>query len=158
LFALSSLLLLTLLYLCWTGKELTSWVLNRPWWQQLQANRRQEEVLDRLGVVVHWRHQCKGRVMRALEAEYISFLEAAAWFRRLNDQPGDAPAVAFPRSVRTPEERACRHVIGWAKTRNPALARQLEAELARVLAQPGGLVLPEPPPLDGITPCPERAE
>jgi hypothetical protein len=117
---------------------------------------RKDRELDRLLAVVQWREQCHNRVMAALENGDISFLEAAAWFHQVNRQPADVP-MPSPHVGRTPEERACQQVLSWARGRIPYAGR-LEAERARELGRPDGLVLPEPPPLKGMPPCPEREE
>jgi hypothetical protein len=131
--------------------HLASWSHHEEGWQQSLE-------LDRLTRIGHWRVRSKAVVLQAWSNDQLSFLETASWFQRLSNLPDDTPQPPNPDLDCTREEQACRQVIAWAEKRQPGIARRLEAQLAQELARPGGLVLPEPPPLEGIPPCPKPEE
>ena len=65
--------------------------------------------------IVHERIKAKNRVVARLLAKEISLLEAAAWFRYLNDNPPERPCD-FRRMMpgASDGEKACRQVVEWA--------------------------------------------
>jgi hypothetical protein len=76
----------------------------------------QEEVAARLAgqqVAINERSAGKGRVARELIDERLTLMQAAAYFRQLDDNmPGTAPDHL---PGKTEGERYCREVILWAK-------------------------------------------
>jgi hypothetical protein len=91
----------------------------------------------------------KAEVIDALVAGRLTLAEAAARFRKLNASAGAPPTAvkgAFPGA--TEEERLCRQVISWTTCVGSyesahQTRERLEAELGRLLAQDGGIRLPE---------------
>jgi hypothetical protein len=94
----------------------------------------------------------KSRVIEQLLGGQIDLLEAAAWFRYLNETPEECPGESLETWPGTePEEKLCRQVIEYATARirhlGPEsevekLVHRLERQLADILERPGGLVLP----------------
>jgi hypothetical protein len=102
--------------------------------------------------VVFRRGQKKAEVIEELLRGKLTLLEAAAWFRFLNDNPPDYPArfrEAFP--GRSDGEKACRNVLQWLSATgcskgeqkpNPDVLASLHAELDALLAQRAAVELP----------------
>ena len=76
----------------------------------------------------------KTEVTNRLLAGELTLLEAAAWFRHLNDNPPDYPCD-FRRLVRgaSEGEKACRQVLEWA--RSAAANRPASSVAAKILAR-----------------------
>jgi hypothetical protein len=101
--------------------------------------------------VIQARIEAKEAVADRLLAGELVLLEAAAWFRRLNDNPPEYRVDAhlcFPGN--SDGEKLCRQVIEWARhplkslppeSRAEALGR-LEDELGRLLAEGAEIELP----------------
>jgi hypothetical protein len=152
------------LVLVWRRIELGSWV---PPGKDLAAwgeeKERARELDYRLRVQL-WRIGAKQVVIEALAADQLTFLQAVAWFHRLNKQPADEPHLFLPDDPRSHEQVACEQAIKWQRASERRLpCRQgttkcWEKELQQQLTRPGGLVLPEPPPLPGVAPVPGREE
>src|SRR5262245_7763068 len=109
--------------------------------------------LDRRLEVLYRRVAAKEGVVEQLLAGRTTLLEAAAWFRLLNEHPADCQDE-FRRWWRgkSDGEKLCRQVISWVvmelHARGPAdLAeaqrRRLEAELQAHLRRDGTVHLPE---------------
>lgn len=104
--------------------------------------------------IITRRIKARIRVVDQLMAGEVTLVEAAAWFRYLNDTPPDYPEPSW-RLLPGPSEgeKLCRQVIGWAEAhlcsrpRSPQLEARyaaLKKELADLLAaQRGKVVLPE---------------
>lgn len=102
--------------------------------------------------IVQARMTAKSRVVDRLLAGELTLLEAAAYFRELNDKPSNYPCayrLAWPGD--SDGEKLCRQVIEWATsrckvTRTPSerdeITRRLENELDRLLCQGGPVELP----------------
>jgi hypothetical protein len=92
----------------------------------------------------------KARVIELLVDGEMPLLEAAAWFRYVNDNPPDFPSEF--RSLhhgQTDGEKACRQVIQWLQYYLPSrmprsqatlIACQYQAELDRILDEKEGMV------------------
>jgi hypothetical protein len=103
-------------------------------------------------LVVAARLKEKERVVARLRDGELTLLEAAAWFRFLNDNPPEHPAVFRTRFPgRSDGEKACRQVIAWVKTtlfrtvpesQAASEVSRLEAELAALLAEHEHIELP----------------
>jgi hypothetical protein len=103
-------------------------------------------------VVASRRLKEKERVVARLRAGELGLLEAAAWFRFLNDNPPEYPSAFRARYPgRSDGEKACRQVIAWVKTelyytvpesQAASEVRRLEAELAALLAEHEHIELP----------------
>ena len=103
-------------------------------------------------VVAYERIKAKDKVTDRLLANELSLLEAASWFRYLNDNP-----TKYPSDFRkfwngaSDGEKSCRQVIAWARTRlltrmPPSQAdlavAPLDAELRRLLCDNEVIELP----------------
>jgi hypothetical protein len=98
------------------------------------------------------RIQAKGQVVDRLLAGDLSLVQAAAWFRFLDDQPEDWPDD-FRRRMpgRGDGDKACRQVISWVRIRltgrlvrsqGAAAVDRLENELNVLLAENDDVELP----------------
>jgi hypothetical protein len=96
--------------------------------------------------------QAKGVVTRRLIAGELTLLEAAEWFRYLDDAMPASRTVPAPQDVGlSGDERYCREAIRWARaaaaesspTQGRVVVERLEAELDAHLKPNGGPVLPE---------------
>jgi hypothetical protein len=94
----------------------------------------------------------KERVAQELVDGRLTLFEAATIFRRLNAAPPRSTApLALYHPGDSEEERLCRHVIAWVRTRmvrrSPyladVLASRLEEELSRHKARHGAVILPD---------------
>jgi hypothetical protein len=98
------------------------------------------------------RIHAKGQVVERLADGELTLVEAAAWFRYLNDNPPGFPArFRELHPGRSDGEKACRQVIQWVelhlvvrmpKSQTTALAGRLRAELDQLLAERGEIALP----------------
>jgi hypothetical protein len=102
--------------------------------------------------IVTDRIRVKQKVVERLLAGELSLVEAAAWFRFVNDHPPDC-RCDFRRAMpgRSDGEKACRQVLAWAELDLKAgmpesqveLVRcRLEGELASLLAEGDEIELP----------------
>jgi hypothetical protein len=130
--------------------------LNRECWNlpkelrdyQTQRDRRLQ--LDHKNEVLLWRLNNQGPLVRELLAGRISFLQVAACFKYLNENPPEEKTPFLPFLGSTPEEKTCRQVICWVEsymrrypeTRDEALLRRLHQELAEMLNREEGVQLP----------------
>jgi hypothetical protein len=84
--------------------------------------------------VIDQRVARKEEVIGRLIAGEITLLEAAAWFRDLNDDPPDRPCdFRQLERGRSDGEKACRQVVGWV--RSSLINHPDPAEAAKVLAR-----------------------
>jgi hypothetical protein len=131
----------------WLGLELTELLQQ---FKLLHEARARGVELDRINEKIKRQMQVKAAVIDQLLGGRTTLPQAAGVFLSLAEDM----EVARPRSRAvhgaTPEERACREVIDELKATlenypergGPDLVEQLEAELADLLAHPGGLRLP----------------
>jgi hypothetical protein len=99
------------------------------------------------GQVVQDRIKGKIKVIDRLLAGELTLLEAAAWFRHLNDNPPEAPLdyrTHWPGG--SDGEKLCRQVIYWVRMRRSpeaeGSAERLERELEELLAAGSEVELP----------------
>lgn len=95
----------------------------------------------------------KDQVIGRLMAGELSLVEAAAWFRYLNDNPAEHPMdYRYHETGDSDEEKLCRQVIAWVRNRLQAesasdsqievVVGRLERELDARLARDGRVELP----------------
>jgi hypothetical protein len=94
----------------------------------------------------------KDQVTDRLLAGDLTLLQAAAWFRRLNDDPPHLPTDYSKLPGESEEEKVCRQVIAWAGHRlglqgvaaseADGTVRRLEDELDGRLRRDGRVELP----------------
>jgi hypothetical protein len=107
---------------------------------------------DEQSEVLQQRMATKEKVIERLVEEELTLLQAAAWFRFLNDNPPEYPSDFRHRYPGNSDaEKACRQVLAWL---NPYLRRRLvesqaattlcrlEGELEVLLAENGNIELP----------------
>jgi hypothetical protein len=109
-------------------------------------------VPDEAGRVVLQRIEKKGRVIEELFAGELTLLEAAAWFRHLNDNPPDHPCKYFRRLTpgASDGEKACRQVVATARhalyprpcPRRMEVVARLERELEALTVGGAAIELP----------------
>jgi hypothetical protein len=102
-------------------------------------------------VVATQRINSKSRIVKQLIAGELTFLEAGAWFRYLNDNPPDCRMDFRKRWPGASDgEKACRQVISFVQadwgyaspSEKAALVAKLEDELKTRLAESGVIELP----------------
>jgi hypothetical protein len=126
------------------------------WWDEsaagpsLRDEKRREDELVRRDEVVVRRVAAKRRIIDEVVAGRLTLLEAAAWFRHLNNCDGPRPqaeALWGPQG-RTEGERMCRQVLSWVRSdlqacpesQYRAVYGRLEAELEAELARSHGTI------------------
>jgi hypothetical protein len=82
------------------------------------------------GRITAERIRAKNKVVARLLAEEINLLEAAAWFRFLNDNPPEYPC-RFRQTMPggSDGEKACRQVISWVEVKVREQMPQSQADL-----------------------------
>jgi len=118
---------------------------------QVQMDRGQK--LEHKNEVLLWRVYNQDLLVRELSAGRISFMQVAAGFKFLNENPPEEKSPLPPFFGSTPEEKTCRQVICWLEshmsrhpeTRDEALLGRLRQELAEVLTRPECVQLPPLP-------------
>ena len=113
-------------------------------WGPLEAARQAERKRQELGVVeegvgrVEERVRCREWVAAAVCQRRMGLLEAAACFRRLNEEAGASRKLRLRYPDDSEEERCCRQVILWVLRRpagvSPEEADRRAAELEQELA------------------------
>jgi hypothetical protein len=109
------------------------------------------EAPGRRGKVLHRRLAAKAAVVRQLLDGRLTLLEAAEWFKVLNEMPSDCPSYAnavFPTG--SEGETLCRQVISWTEgqllmqspSQAEAVTRELKEELQAYLERDGIVRLP----------------
>ena len=101
--------------------------------------------------IIHRRTTAKRHVVRQLLAGQLTLLEAASWFRHLNESPVEQPAIPPHLPGNSKEEQLCEQVLCWAEAKlsqeregdGPAVLRRLRAELKVAVARGGRIALPE---------------
>lgn len=117
----------------------------------LDAHRRGERlncelqaIMERIGV--------KEKIVGMLAEDEMSLIEAAAWFRSLQENRGSQVNLLCHKPGQSEGEGWCREVISYAENkvlhekspdRANALRQRLEAELQELLDCRGGVVLPD---------------
>jgi len=130
--------------------------LDRDLWKLPEAIReygaamRRRQQLDHSKEVVLWRTNNQQQLIGELLAGRVSFLQVAACFQFLDENPPEEkmPPLQFPGS--TAEEKICRHLIFRVEdymschpeTHDQAFLQRLHKELAELLARPERLQLP----------------
>jgi hypothetical protein len=120
--------------------------------RETEAQERRSEDLGQRQEVTRRRIEAKQAVTRQLVDGRLTLLEAAAWFRYLNENPSDCQdPYRYTWPGDSDGEKLCRQVIGWAEVEvrersSPSQAdektRLLEAELGGHLARDGTVRLP----------------
>lgn len=154
--------LVLLLFSPWTSPEGFPWSIVTTWLRKQEALDRRNRLLERRNEVGHWRVQAKREVVIELLEGKLSLLQAAAWFEKLDRQPADMPLRHLP-GWRNSAEQYCRDVINWARGpldpfRDPMQqekVQRLEMDLEGHLSEPDDFVLPPPPRMPFLPPCPE---
>jgi hypothetical protein len=104
------------------------------------------------GHVASERIRAKSRVVSGLLEGEMTLVEAAAWFRFVNDNPPEYPCL-FRETItgRSDGEKACRQVIYWVRARLRAemtasqadlVLCRLQGDLDTLLAQDDAVELP----------------
>jgi hypothetical protein len=117
---------------------------------QYQTNIQNGHQLDHEIEVMQWRLDNQNQLLRELVAGRISFLQTAACFQYLNENPPEDKPTPLPFPGSTAEQKTCRQVIHWVKgymenhpeIRDEALLERLDQELAQLLARPQGVQFP----------------
>jgi hypothetical protein len=120
--------------------------------QSAQATKAQQlwEKLEREQEIVFDRMRIKERVIADLLADRLTLLEAARWFKDLNESPADCQdnyRLFFP--APTAGESACRQVLAWAesalqespRSHSDAVLNKLKQELQTHLKRHNGVVV-----------------
>jgi hypothetical protein len=143
----------------WVGGDDFPWSTLAGWLKEQDSADHQARELERKRLVEQWRNHSKKQVKREVVEGRLSLLEGAAWFRRLNSQPEDAPFPFMPECEGSREEQACRQVIAWSQPKfgedtDTEIMQRLQREFQQARLRPGALVLPTPPDLPELMPCP----
>jgi hypothetical protein len=153
-------LLLLIGGLAWLSHARPGWLPDwGPGWRavtdarhSLDAQAQRSDELAQRQDVTRRRIEAKQKVIRQLVEGRLALLEAAAWFRYLNENPSDCQdgyRTAWP--GHSDEEKLCRQVIGWVEvevrersslSQAEEMTRRLEAELDGHLARDGAVKLP----------------
>lgn len=110
-----------------------------------------EEPTEQSAVIMR-RVAAKNRVIDQLIAGEMTLVEAAAWFRYLNENPSRYRHDYRDWPGDSDEEKACRQVLSWAevrvlsqaesKSQAAAMVQRLEDELEQTLRREGRVELP----------------
>jgi hypothetical protein len=147
----------SLAVLLWVGPYNLShlgrnWQAFREWCQEQECETRREADLTRKRDILARRIAGKRQVAQQVIARELTLVEAAAWFRFLNETPEDFPDPACDTPGKSLGEKQCRMVIRWvaAELRDQGATRlvheeirRLESELHQQERTDGTVILPD---------------
>ncbi len=147
----------------WTSPDGVPWSLLRDKFVTPQDPEVENRLSARRLEVAQWRTQAKREVVIETLQGQLTLLEAASWFRLLDNEPPDLPQRRLPRQENPTPEDYCREVLRWAAvgiaptdvTNQEEKVHRLKVALRHLLSRPNTIVLDKPPQRPFRSQCPE---